>query len=121
MRFFAPLREKLTKRTPCLTSFPRLLFRLQLFAANLFLAIALRDAKLERLVLRPWRELVVLGAAPITDHRVADPEEQGDVEQRCAAENDPGPQLLVIQIGDERDDAGDGENRQAERVGEVLL
>ena len=61
--------------------------RFQLFAANAFLPIAFGGSQFKRLMRRAWRDVGVDGATAVADDGVADPEEEGHVEHRRAAED----------------------------------
>src|SRR5262249_26500533 len=84
------------------TSTWRLLVLCQFLAADLFLAVALGDAQLKRLVLAARPQAPIVRVAAVTDHHVAHPQIQQRVENRGADQEGPGQPELVIGEADQR-------------------
>ena len=84
------------------------------------LAVALVDGQFKGTVAR-GAEAAVLGAAAVADDDVAHPEVEQPVKKRRADQNDPRPPLVIEVVWDDRPQARDRQDGQAQPVGKILL
>jgi len=93
----------------------------QLFAPQLFLAIALLDAELKRLVRVAGPAAAVLSTAAVTHQHVPYQQIEQAVESRGAEQDRPRQPFHVQCVRHHRSQTGAGEDGQPERVWKILL